>query len=451
MLDVLNNLRRKMGIDRPIFYTLLGRGWSLISGPITIFLLANFFSPKVQGYYYTFGSVLGLQVFLELGFSAAIVQFASHEFAYLSFQRTGVLEGETKHRSRLISLARLSLKWYRVIALLVFAGLGIAGYLFFLSKHDPNITWTWPWWSLCFATALTLNLLPAWALLEGCNQLSFTCGLRLLNQVLASLVMWAALYFGAELFAGSLTSLSGSLVTIAVIGWCWRGLWREVWRAPQGESISWREEIWPFQWRIAVSSISLYFTGQILISVLFYFQGPVVAGQMGATLQLMLNLHALAITWLATKAPLFGILVAQKNYKELDRLFSKNAAMAVSAGAAGGAALLLALAYVKMHFHIGERFLDLGPTALLLAGPITAQIIYGQGMYLRAHKKEPFMVLSVVNGSANAIAVIVLTYFFGVWGMCIAYASVQLLILVWATAIWKRRRVEWHRDEAQIN
>ena len=70
MIALLNDLRRKMGVNRPVFYTLVGRGWSLLSGPITILLLTTFFSPKVQGYYYTFGSVLALQVFLELGFSA---------------------------------------------------------------------------------------------------------------------------------------------------------------------------------------------------------------------------------------------------------------------------------------------------------------------------------------------------------------------------------------------
>ena len=33
------------------------------------FLLAHFFTPKEQGYFYTFGSVMALQVFLELGFA----------------------------------------------------------------------------------------------------------------------------------------------------------------------------------------------------------------------------------------------------------------------------------------------------------------------------------------------------------------------------------------------
>ena len=445
MIALLNDLRRKMGVDRPVLYTLIGRGWSLISGPITILLLTTFLSPTLQGYYYTFGSLLALQVVLELGFSACVVQFASHEFAHLKFQPTGLVEGEPRNRSRLISLARLSLKWYWVMALLVFVFLGVGGHLFFLAKHDPHVAWAWPWWSLCFSTALTLNLLPAWALLEGCNQLSFTTGLRLITQVLASPVMWGALYFGAGLFTGSVTTLTVSLVTIAVFGWSWRGFWREVYAVPQGETISWGKEIWPLQWRIAISSISLYFTTQILTSVLFYFRGPVVAGQMGATLQLMLALHTLAIAWLATKAPLFGILVAQKKYDELDRSFLKGAAQAVGACISGGILLLLALAYVKAHYRIGERFLDLGTTALLLVGPITAQIIYGQSMYLRAHKKEPFMVLTVVNGLANALLVILLTRFFGARGTCLAYASVQLAILIWATLVWQNCRREWHQ------
>src|ERR1019366_7655585 len=48
-----HKLRRWAGVDRPVFFAGLGQAWSLFSGPISILLITRFFSPKVQGYYYT--------------------------------------------------------------------------------------------------------------------------------------------------------------------------------------------------------------------------------------------------------------------------------------------------------------------------------------------------------------------------------------------------------------
>ena len=187
MKAMLNRLRLWAGVDRPVFFAGLGQAWSLFSGPITILLVTRFFTAKTQGYYYTFGSVVAFGVFLELGFSQCIVQFASHEFARLRFRSGGAIEGDPLVRSRLISLGRLSLKWYGVIAILAFIGLGLGGHWFFWAKHDPTVAWVWPWWSLCLVTGLSLLLLPVAALLEGCNQMAFVYGLRTLSRVVAAI------------------------------------------------------------------------------------------------------------------------------------------------------------------------------------------------------------------------------------------------------------------------
>ena len=52
-------------------------------------------------------------------------------------------------------------------------------------------------------------------------------------------------------------------------------------RYPAGEqSVSWRNEIWPFQWKIAVSWICSYFSIQIFTPVLFAYRGPAEAGRL---------------------------------------------------------------------------------------------------------------------------------------------------------------------------
>jgi hypothetical protein len=440
----IHSLRRWAGIDKPIFYVLSGRVWGVLSGPVTIYLIALFLTPEAQGYYYTFGSVLALQVFLELGFSQCLVQFASHEFARLSFLPGGRLQGDEQARSRLISLGRLALKWYGVLALLLFAGVGLGGQWFFAAAPERGVAWCGPWWLLCLATSLNLCLLPLSALLEGCNQLNFLYGLRLSGALLASLVTWCALASGASLYTAAATALSGSLLTLAVLWRKWHGLLGELSRPPQGPVVSWQHEIWPFQWRIALSWMSGYFIFNLFNPVLFYFHGPVMAGRMGMTLQVTNSLSNVASSWFTTKGPQFGMLISQQRFGELDRIFRRATLQALGACALGGLVLGAVLMWIQRHYAFGARFLGLDCVGLLLAVAVVNQLVFSQAVYLRAHKREPFLVPSVVAGVVTGVAVVLMGKAWGALGACLAYALIQMAIAIWATLIWARCRRQWH-------
>lgn len=58
-------IKDKIGIDRAIFYTLLNRTLSISTAVFTIVFIIKFLSSDQQGYYYTFGSIVALQVFLN--------------------------------------------------------------------------------------------------------------------------------------------------------------------------------------------------------------------------------------------------------------------------------------------------------------------------------------------------------------------------------------------------
>src|SRR5947207_15746766 len=77
-------LRLKLGLDRAVGFTVLARGWSSLAGLMTVALIARFLSPHEQGYFYTFGSLIALQIVFELGFAFVILQMASHERAHLA-------------------------------------------------------------------------------------------------------------------------------------------------------------------------------------------------------------------------------------------------------------------------------------------------------------------------------------------------------------------------------
>ena len=82
-----------LGIDKPIFYTILTVFWASIAGVLTIVFIVDFLSLSDQGYWYTFLSLGALATFAELGFTTIITQFISHEYAHLE-ERNGKLIGD---------------------------------------------------------------------------------------------------------------------------------------------------------------------------------------------------------------------------------------------------------------------------------------------------------------------------------------------------------------------
>ena len=123
---------QRFEVDRAIFYGLVTKLWSLCSGPVTATVIATRFTPEIQGYYYTFATILALQVFIELGLGTVIIQFVSHEWSKLSFGKSGTIEGDTDSLSRLSSIAKIAFKWYVIAAVLVTFGVGIGGFFFSL-------------------------------------------------------------------------------------------------------------------------------------------------------------------------------------------------------------------------------------------------------------------------------------------------------------------------------
>src|ERR1700693_1347299 len=142
-------IREVLGIDRAIGFTVLARFWSSAAGLVTVALIARFLSPAEQGYYYTFGSLVALQIVFELGFSYVILQLASHERAELSISIDYEISGAPTAHARLASVIQKSVRWYSVAAMLMAAILLPVGYYFFyLHEHaGQTVSWKLPWFS----------------------------------------------------------------------------------------------------------------------------------------------------------------------------------------------------------------------------------------------------------------------------------------------------------------
>jgi hypothetical protein len=446
MLELLHQFRRWAGVDRPVLFVLATRAWSLVTGPVSVLAVGLFLSQESQGYYYTFGSLIGLQVFLEMGFNQAIIQFASHEFALLHWSESGTLDGNAPARSRLLYLGRLSLKIYGTASVLFPFLVGVVGDVFFQGRPRVEVDWLVPWWLTCLATSANLILLPAWSLLEGCNQVAFVARCRFYNGVFASITLWSVLLLGGGLFAVPASAGASFLSGLFLLCYYRTPFFKQVVREQLKERIFWWGEIWPFHWRMAISAICGFMITNLFNPVIFYFHGAVLAGKMGITLSLTNSIGALALSWTATKAAPFGILINKRLYAELDTLARRATIQAVTVCALGSVAMLIALFWLKHYSVLGSRFTDINTAALLCMCALVNQIIYSQAYYLRAHKKEPFMVPSILAGFLTAIGVVIGARYFQTVGAATGYLLSQVTVMALTTSIYYKCKRLWHQD-----
>ena len=434
----LRRFINRLEVDQATFYALCLRGWQLLAGPVSILLIARFFAPEVQGYYYTFASLLAMQTFFDLGLYIVIINVSSHEWSSLTLDASGRIQGDPEAQSRLVSLGRWLFGWYSIAAVLFAICVGTGGGWFLAHKDYGPIPWQVPWIVLAVLSAVTLWQLPFVTLLEGCGQMPVVNRYRFYQAVTGSLVVWSCMALGAGLWtpvAAAAVQVVWHAILILVR---YRKFFHTFHQPPPGPRISWQTELWPMQWRLAVSAVVSYFAFSLFTPVMFKYFGPAVAGQMGMTWQLTTVLQAVALAWVHARTPLFGQLIAKQDYPELDRVFFRLAQVSFAVVLIGG--VVLELAVLGVHWsgiRLAQRLLPPLPTAMLILGVIFYHIPNCQALYIRAHKRDPLFPISV----AASVLIGTTVWWFGSregpMGAATAYLAVVAgFVLPFQTFIW---------------
>ena len=447
MIRRLHQFRRWAGVDRAVFFTNTTQLLRLFTGPVTMALVLRHLTPEIQGYFYAFAGVVALQTFLEMGFSQNILQFAAHEFSKLRFTPSGKIEGDPVALSRLISLGRLAFGYYAVAAAVALLVIGVGGDVFFTVSGQHGVAWRGAWWIIAVTAPLGLAINPAWALLEGCNQVPAVAQYRFWASLTAFAANAAALVLGAGIYVSACVSVVSLLFGVGWLAVFWRPFLVQFLERPAHGEVSWRREIWPFQWRIAVSWASGYFIFDILNPVAFYFCGAVDAGRFGMSLQLVRMVMNVALTWVLTKASRFGMLVAARVWAELDSLWRRSTAQAFVICLLGEISLCAAVPLAGRFWpNLPARLAPIGVTAWLASNMVLQLLVSSFALELRAHKREPYMWLSVAGAVCTTGFILPLTKFFGIAGEAVGMALAALVLFIPAWQIYRVKRLEFRHD-----
>jgi O-antigen/teichoic acid export membrane protein len=450
----IKKILKKIGIDKSIAYTSAARIIQAGGGVISALFIAKFLTGVEQGFYYTFGSILAIQVFFELGLNGIITQYVAHEVSHLQWIGCE-LEGEEKYKSRLSSLLHFSIKWYSAFAFILFIALLLVGFIFFTRYDKTNgyVSWKIPWLVLSISTSINLIIAPLFSFLEGLGMVKEVARYRFFQQLFGLFIVWLSLIFGGKLLTAGINSLVWAFVAVIAFGFGPFGrILIGILRVKVVERVSYKKEIFPYQWKIALSWISGYFIFQLFNPVLFATDGAIVAGQMGMTLAALNGILSLSFSWTATKIPKYSGLIELRKFDQLDALFYKTTNQG---GIINGVCLFILcfMIFVIRMYHInigslylGNRFLDYFPLFMMVIPMFVNQYLWAWATYLRCHKKEPFLYNSIVGGVLCCFSTFGLGHLYGVRGITFGYCIISIFLTVWGYYIFKKKKIEWHES-----
>ena len=456
MNHFLIDMARRIGMDKSIAYSSGSRILSGVTGVLSIFFISSFLSGVEQGFYFTFGSILALQVFFELGLTGIMTQFVAHEVSHLSLSDEFNYEGDEYYKSRLASLIHFCVKWYFFLSVIAFVFLLVVGFIYFSHYGNTkyNVSWQIPWLLICIGTALKLFQSPFNSIYMGLGKVKEMSKIGFYQQLIIPCTTWVGLVCGLKLYVMGI----GYLLSVVV----WQYFVNisnldkiviNLWRTQIREKVDYIKEIFPYQWRIALSWVSGYFIFQLFNPVLFATEGAVIAGQMGMTLQALNAIQGFSMSWLGTKIPLYSNLIALKDYVTLDNVFNKTLKQMTTVCLA-----LLVLFFVVIwglnvtqiqfgEIVLAERFLGYTPLLMLMITVYLQQYVSSWATYLRCHKQEPFLANSVVAAVLCSCSTLILGNYFGLYGIVMGYTIISLSLFPWGYWIYKTKKAEWHYEK----
>lgn len=402
---MLDKILEILGIDFHVGITLLLRSWGVLAGVFMLLWISYWLSTQEQGYYFTFISLLSLQIFFELGIGQVISQLVSRELA-----RSPSFNRENYKINRLASIVFLTRRWYKCAAVLFAVVAGTVGvFLFGKSGGLDADLWLGPWLVLVLMTAINIYFGPLLAIIEGAGQIGQVARLRLLQSIAGYCFAWGALYAGAGLWSVVLLPFVAVLFNVY---WINTGdhLLMELKKAsanPERNPIVWKTEVFPMQWRIAISWISGYLMFQLFTPLVFYFDGAIAAGQLGMGLAIFNAVLSVGVSWVNAKTPAFTRLIVLHERLQLNVLF-KNVVKRSVGFVLVVSFILLFIIYVFKTIGLDgvERLTSLSILTCLAIVTVVNTLVYSAACYMRAHGEEPMLAVSI-TGAVGTILIIV--------------------------------------------
>lgn len=278
--------------DRAALYAASGTLVRFATGPVTMLVIATSLTQAEQGYYVTFFSVFAAYQLIEAGMGFVATQGIASRIQGLILRR-GDLEGPMLVMDAIRDRIAFVLLWFLLVAGIAALPVHLIGVHLFRSG-GPGVAWEIPWALYVFASAVGIVVSSLGAVLEGLQQSHLTFRAQLMAAVVSAGVLWTTLALGGHLYA--LPAAVGATVAVqaVLLGYPLRrvlgNLAADLFYAPRRRVYVCRDillDCWPFFSRMAVTWTLGFFYWNSLPLLTFWSFGPVYAGQLGLSMNLL--------------------------------------------------------------------------------------------------------------------------------------------------------------------
>lgn len=427
------------------------RLWQGFSGLLTVLVIGFTLTQEQQGWYYTFLSLAALYSVFEMGLAAALVQVTAYMFVNLHWLPQGRVAGE--NASIFASFFSKSVKIYALFALVFLLVSLTLGFNIFSHKSSQAVSapiWLLPWVFLVLITASNMLTLPFLAVVEGSGEIAEVYKLKLLQGVLGAIACWVVLLLGGALWAAMMLPLCGILVTVF---WLFKKricLVKGLMVSNMTAGFNWTHEILPLQWRVGLNWISVFLMSQLATPILFYYQDPVVAGQMGLSMTIAHMLGIVAQSWIARRVPALSQAVAKREWEILDHLFKKDLRYSMIVFIAGTFAIMVTYYWVSNTEYFA-RVLPFWSFIGLLGYVFFYHINSAFSSQLRSFKREPLAWVSLVGAIMILPGSIYAAKYFSANGVVIVMLCVQAFIVFpLSYMLWCKYNKSWRSFAGRV-
>lgn len=389
---------RSLFSDRLVRLVLATRLITVVSAPITLGLVSIVRPADEQGYYFVFTNVQAVAALFEIGVGAMLVQFAAHTLGPLTSPDGNAWQPDMGFPGQLAAARR----WFEVAAAICLTIIVPSGLVLFGDGSSSHATYLLPWLLINIALAGYLTIVPILCVLEGRGFLGDVQGMRLWQAFAVVATLWIAIPTVGSLYAIALSMLTSAAVAI---GWLFVRFPRLLSWRPAGTRAIHNAHLTSAQSTTAFAWIVGFLGPQLVAPIVFRFQGPIAAGQIGLSLAAATAPLTLSIAWLQARYPEYGNLAAREAYGQLDVVSRKATVQSVLVFIIGSAAMLATVAVAsKLYPALATRFLPLHALGAIAAANLAYLLFQAMAGRLRAHREESLLVPISVGTCASVFA-----------------------------------------------
>lgn len=385
--------------------TIFNKVITLGSGLILMLTVALLLDTHTQGIYFTTVSLLSAQIFADMGITFALITFLSHESSKIDLKNRKFNFVKDYNPNNILYILKFSKFWFKVFGVILAISLLIIGLLLFKGESiEVKIIYGF----LCLNLYYILQQQKYIILLEGINKNEIAHNIKSISLIISSVCFFVCVILKLELASLLISQVCFMLAMyIGTSKTLDKRYLQNLMDRSIRSDINWKTDIFPFQSKIAISSICGFVTFQFYVPITYSHFGAVEAGKLGLSLQLCSAISSVASFWFVAELPFLGSLVGTKRIRQAQLLVLNVIKKSLFSYVMLSVCFVLSWWPLKLYLNdIADRMISDRNLILLIIsfGFSTISIIMAQ--FVRLKKTEPFMRISIINASLTCLLLI---------------------------------------------